>query len=82
MAANEPCCGHTHYGENELWLSADDLAELVRQTVRDTLGLGHDRGALDQARHQAAHEQLRQRAEPAAPPKRSRRHRFMGWGEP
>ena len=39
MASDEPCCGHDHVGGDELWLTTDELVDLVADTLRAVFDL-------------------------------------------
>ena len=74
-SAGEPCCGHDHVGGDELWMSVDDMIDLIRattyETVRDILLSdraevdGHPRelGPSDRARIRRRFDQLRDERE-------------------
>jgi len=38
-STQEPCCGHDHVGGEELWLTVDELVDLVADTVRALFGI-------------------------------------------
>jgi hypothetical protein len=52
---NGPCCGHDHVGGDELWMTGDEIRDLVRGFVLDMVG---DDGRL---RDQAATDEAEQR---------------------
>lgn len=54
---NGRCCGHEHYQDGELWLSVDELIEVVRMTVQQCLALP------DQRLPAAERDQIRARLE-------------------
>jgi hypothetical protein len=67
------CCGHDHVGGDELWLTVDELADLIADGVAAVLALPGDasqaerraamRHRLDEGRRTAGQEQPATRAE-------------------
>jgi hypothetical protein len=51
------CCRHEHYGDDELWVSLDELVEIVRMTVQQCLAMP------DQRLPAAERDQIRARLE-------------------
>lgn len=88
MASTDgPCCGHDHVGGDELWMSVDDMIDLIRattwETVREILSSGRagveagpgELGGADRARIRRRYDGLRDEREvQAAEVEPGRRH--------
>ena len=78
-SVNEPCCGHDHVGGDELWLSVDEIIDLIRFTVQEMFASPEGRLPADQrqAIRERYEERRREQSAPPPPPPPTRRQRMQ-----